>query len=213
MRRFVSSVLALLLFPLFFVFAHQESKRISIVSKDPPDINPQYFPTGVFSGFPELSDFDARWYAKHLRTMKEPSLLEAAKDEKIVAYRFLWLRAFDHPVSIRVAVRPNGSALLTAMETDGAGGYQGGTISHDQTFEISTDQVMELSRLLGKVDFWSLQTEERKPGARDGAQWIFEGVRGGKYHVIVRWSPGAGDYKALCLTMLSLSQIDPGRIY
>lgn len=213
MRRSVSSVLALLLFPLLFVFAHQEAKRISIPSNDPPDINPQYFPTGVFSGDPDLGDLEARWYAKHLRTMKEPSLFQAAKDQKVVAYRFLWLRTFHHPISIRVAVRPNGSALLTATETDGAGGYQAGTISHNQTFEISTDQVTELSRLLAKVDFWSLQAEERKPGARDGAQWILEGVRDGNYHVVVRWSPEASDYKALCLTMLSLSQIDPGRIY
>ena len=27
----------------------------------------------------------------------------------------------------------------------------------------------------------------------DGAQWILEGVRNGKYHVVDRWSPEKGD--------------------
>jgi hypothetical protein len=38
----------------------------------------------------------------------------------------------------------------------------------------------------------------------DGAQWIIEGIKGGEYHVIDRWSPepAAGDAAYILGTMM-----------
>lgn len=40
----------------------------------------------------------------------------------------------------------------------------------------------------------------------DGAQWIVEGVRSKRYHVIDRWSP-KDNYRLACLYLLKLSRI------
>ncbi len=36
----------------------------------------------------------------------------------------------------------------------------------------------------------------------DGAQWIVEGIKDGRYKVVDRWSPEKGAVRALGLTML-----------
>jgi hypothetical protein len=75
------------------ISAQPHTRRL-ITSNDPPDVSPQYFPTGVFSEYPDLSDSRSRRYAKLLRAMGEPSLVDAAKNKPSDSYRFLWLRSF-----------------------------------------------------------------------------------------------------------------------
>src|ERR1700682_2295120 len=86
------------------------------IPRDPPDINPQYFPKGAFEDSSEsgwFQGFKERWYAKHLRSMHEPSLFEASKDNSLTAYRFLWLRTFHSPIAIRLTMRIDGTGTLT----------------------------------------------------------------------------------------------------
>ena len=49
-----------------------------------------------------------------------------------------------------------------------------------------------------------MPTEDSRLG-NDGAQWILEGMKDGRYHVVDRWSPDGGDYRAACLHLLKLS--------
>ena len=192
------------------ISAQPQASRV-ITSKDPPDANPQYFPTGVFSEYPELSDFRSRSYAKHLRAMSEPSLLEAAKDKSADSYRFLWLRTFQHPIAIRLTIRPDGTAQLTGIEMNGKGGYDPGTLATTQIVEISNDQIHQFQGLMQTTEYWSMPTvdprlhEER---IRDGAEWILEGARDGRYHVVARLSPQDGTYREACLYLLNLSKIE-----
>jgi hypothetical protein len=193
----------------------QAQQRAVIRSDDPPDENPQYFPTGVFSEFPDLSDFTARWYAKHLRAMAEPSLFKAAKDKKLVAYRFLWLRTFHHPISIRLNIRPTDTAYLTTIVTSGGGGYAPGIISSNDVIEISPEQLNQFSSQLDQAQFWSMQASEKTRNGFDGAEWILEGVKDGNYHIVSRWSPKSGSYRELCLGLVKLSNLalKPKEIY
>jgi len=43
---------------------------------------------------------------------------------------------------------------------------------------------------------------------RDGDEWVLEGVRDGRYHVVARVSPRNGTYREACLYLLSLSKIE-----
>jgi hypothetical protein len=43
---------------------------------------------------------------------------------------------------------------------------------------------------------------------RDGAEWILEGARDGRYHVVARLSPQDGTYREACLYLLNLSKIE-----
>jgi hypothetical protein len=189
-----------------------------ITSNDPPDANPQYFPTGVFSEYPDLSDSRSRRYAKQLKAMSEPSLLDAAKNETSDRYRFLWLRSFHQPIAIRLTIRPDGTGELMGVEMTGKSGYDPGVVATTEIVEISHDQIHQFQDLLQTTEYWSMPTvdirlhEER---IRDGAEWILEGERDGRYHVVARTSPTNGTYRDACLYLLKLSKIEveANRVY
>jgi hypothetical protein len=183
----------------------------------PPDADPRYFPKGIFgdsSDSGSFKDFAARWYSAYLRAMHEPSLFEASNDRSLVAYRFLWLRTFHHPIAIRLTIRPNGTGTLIGKITSGAGGYKTGVMTWDKSVEISTAQVQQFLIASQKAAFWTLPTGGLARG-NDGAQWIMEGVHAGVYHVVDRWSPEKTDYANMCLFLLGVStiQIDAKDVY
>jgi hypothetical protein len=183
---------------------------------DPPDANPQYFPTGAFDIDldPSFRFPTERWYAKHLRAMSEPSLFASSSDETLQVYRFLWLRTFDRPVAIRLTVGADGTGTVVAKMLNGHGGYAPGTIVVDRSVEANKEQVQKFFKLLADANFWSTETE-RYSGGRDGAQWIVEGVQNGQYHIVDRWSPDKKDdsYRSLCLYLLELGGVQEKEVY
>ena len=161
-----------------------------------------YFPGGVFSGNERRDEFRVRWYTEHLAAMGEPSLY-FAYDPTGESYRFLWLRSFHHPVAVRVWSSGD-EHFLVVKQLDGAGGYAPGRLSVNRTRPLSKDEWDEFVRLLDGICYWQLPTEDSRLG-NDGAQWILEGVKDGRYHIVDRWSPDGGDYRAACLYLLKLS--------
>lgn len=111
-------------------------------------------------------------------------------------YRFLWLRTFHHPVVIRVDRTDTGS-FLAAHELSGAGGYEPGTVIRAEARALSDSEWSTLERAISAAEFWQLATySAANPAGLDGSQWIVEGVRGDRYHVIDRWTPGPADESA-----------------
>lgn len=146
-------------------------------------------------------DFPPNWYEDHLKALKEPSLWESSKTQKTQSYRFLWLRTFHHPIAIRIDVNPDGRALLTTKITSGAGGYKPGKLIENETHVLTA---VETNWFFGKIEalnFWKLPSSQEDRGV-DGAQWIIEGVKDGKYHIVDRWSPRDGEIRALGLLFL-----------
>ena len=47
--------------------------------------------------------------------------------------------------------------------------------------------------------FWRLPSQEEPVSGPDGARWILEGAKGGKYHVVHRWAPKDGAVRTLGL--------------
>jgi hypothetical protein len=213
-------LLLILLGTLLAATAAAQSSKPSATSgfaerAGPPDASPQYFPTGVFAANPVLSDFCDQWYSKHLRAMGAESLLASSADKQTRAYRFLWLRTFHHPISILLRIRPDGSGQLDSVELNGHGGFDPGTIMTTQIVEVSKDQVNQFEGFIGAADFWASPTPNQNLTGRDGAQWILEGVKEQKYHVVDRWTPKDGAYREACLYLLGLSKIEvnKGEIY
>jgi hypothetical protein len=199
------------------ISAQPQSRRL-ITSNDPPDTNPQYFPSGIFSEYPDLSDSRSRGNAKYLRAMGEPSLFGTAQHKSSESYRFLWLRTFHQPLAVRLTIRPDGSGELIGIELSGKGGYDPGVVVTNQIVEISQDQVHQFQNLLRASEYWSMPTVDPKLHEeliRDGAEWLLEGARGGHYHVVLRVSPRSVTYRETCLYLLSLSKIEveSNRIY
>ena len=84
----------------------------------------EYFPPRAFFQDQTRSEFRANWYVGQFAALEEPSLWEFSKSTQGEAYRFVWLRTFDHPVSVRLNINEDGTGLLSIKETSGAGGYE-----------------------------------------------------------------------------------------
>jgi hypothetical protein len=187
-------------------------------AEDPPDENPHYFPKGVFAAGHSDGDSTARWYARNLRALKEPSLFEPPQPLVELTYRFTWLRSWDPPIAIRVVIHADGTGTLTSKMTNRKGGYGPGKLTLAQTRSIPTSEVSRIQQLISAMDFWKTSTEPPANGTVvvDGAEWLLEGAKGADYHVIGRTSPESGPLHELGLFLiqdLSRLKIDPKRIY
>jgi enterochelin esterase family protein len=133
--------------------------------------------------------------------------LSSGKEPSDLACRFLWLRTFHHPVSVRIQ-RSGSSIILRGVELDGAGGYAPGKIAKEVKRELSPAEWETVVAKLDRSGFWQMESrEDRSRMGLDGATWILEGSQGGKYHVVSRWSPESGDFREACLFFLQLSNL------
>jgi hypothetical protein len=162
-----------------------------------------YFPPGVFSTNEWRDQFRRDWYSKHLEAMHEASFYFPDSSEE-ESYRFLWLRSFHHPVAVRVR-SSGGGLLITVKELSGAGGHDPGKLTVNRTRKVAKEEWDEFIRLIEQTCYWGLPTEDEGLIGEDGAQWILEGVRSSRYHIVDRWSPRNGSYREACLYMLKLS--------
>jgi len=170
-----------------------------------PDRKPQYFPVGLFSKYPEVSEWEARWYASELRHLREPSLVEGESRRKYSVYRFLRMPSFWPSLVIRLVVSPDGTGTLVAKRTNSQ--VEDENAPREQTLPISSEQVNDFLNLLHEADFWSLPTAKSRSGF-DGEEWLLEGKRNDKYHVVDRWSGAMEEtYSRACNYLQELSPL------
>lgn len=169
-----------------------------------------YFPKDKFSSSWKDADvFTNDWYGKDLKAMSEKSLLDIS-DENAEVYRFLWLRTFHHPIFVRVERKQNEVRLFT-KELDGAGGYEPGKVFRSDNRKLTENEWCAFLRLVDKANYWNLPTKNEVLG-NDGAEWILEGVKENRYHVVDRWTPEKGEYRQVCIYLLRLSGLDVDKL-
>lgn len=151
-------------------------------------------------------------YQKFLTAMNEPTLYNPSRTDGREAYRLLWLRTFDPPVALRLTVLADGSGELAVKQADGQGGYYPGQLVVDRAVRLGGTQVRSFVDALARSRFWSLATKE-PTAALDGADWVLEGVKGRRYHIVDRKSPESGTLRDAMTLLLSLSGLDLGRVY
>ena len=184
-------------------------------------VNPiDYFPPGTLGETPQSSHFREQWYSDQLHALKEPSLWELSKTQSTETYRFLWLRSFHQPISVRLDISHHGTGVLTTKAASGRGGYKPGNLTTNKTRALTKEQTIWFLDRIEEQGFWSLPAyakphKEVGPNGEstvevnlDGAQWILEGIKDGQYHVADRWSPGNGPVRTLGIIML----IDLGKL-
>ena len=158
----------------------------------------QFFPKNSLDLWGD--NFKAKWYSGQLRALQEPSLLALTKHEKAEVYRFLWLRTFHHPVSVRMDLQADGSWILVTKVASGAGGYKPGTLITNVSRKLTTQEAQSYLSRLQNAGFWSVPNPIYDDQAgKDGSQWIIEGMKAGHYHVVDRWSPKDGPIRDLGL--------------
>jgi len=165
--------------------------------------NLRYFPDLAFDENPQQNEQVAQGYTQFLKALQEPSLLDEAKTGT-EAYRFLWLRSFHNPIAVRLNMNKDGTSLLTVKVTSGRGGYEPGKLTKTTARELSTRETEWFLSRVQELGYWDLPTREPKNDVigLDGAMWVLEAVKGGKYKVVDRWSPEKGPVRVLGLMML-----------
>lgn len=201
-----------------------KSQQSSVVSTS---ANSRYFPTGVFEQVYKHSIRD-KWYSNALRSLQEPSLFALRNDPSLQIYRFLRLSSFGHPISVRLTINADGSSSIVTRSVDNSPGFLTnpasvtGRLIMDTSTPVDKEQTEKVLEHLQRVAFWEMTTDEeeqpRRLGSRshtapvlrhDGSQWILEGIRGGKYHVVDRWSPKQNPYSQICKYLLRLGKAEP----
>jgi len=190
-----------MLFLFFLPYSHGQSKE-----KDTTALQ-LYFPVGVLCKdttrvCPNLQ------YSINLFSMKEPVLYTDSSHNEI--YRFLWLRTFAHPVTVRIEKQVNKYMLYWKMFD---GKELSGSLIADQQKEIDEVTWNKFHKLLIKTDFWNMEpTQHINSLCFDGSNWILEGKNGAQYHVVDRWSPSqSSKYYQCCYFLIKLTdyqQID-----
>ncbi len=150
----------------------------------------QYFPKSSFSSSGD--EFTRAWYSSQLHALREPSLFALTKTPSSECYRFLWLRTFNHPIAIRLNPKSDGTGILTVKVASGAGGFHPGVLSESRTRVLTREETQSFLLQLDRLGFWKLPNPVDDHPGMDGAQWIIEGEKGGRYHVVDRWSPKKG---------------------
>ena len=185
----------------FTHFAHGEIARTNC----PASLSSRYyFPISTFENESSPSPpTHSAWYSRFLVAMKEPTMSCGKVSE---SYRFLWLRTFHHPISIRISVSSN-KGTITAIEMDGAGGYDAGKELKRTSRALSSAELESIRSLISANDFWSLEPRYKTLGL-DGSQWVIEGRKANIYHAIHRWSPENGEARLIGLRFLSMSKLN-----
>jgi hypothetical protein len=181
------------------------SKKISEIKRG----KSSYFPRQILGNDMSPKHSVAGWYSRHLQAMGEKSLLDIS-DAETEVYRFLWLRTADEPIFVRVERRRDEINLFT-KELDGLGGFDPGKVLRSSEINLKREEFNDFLMRLEAADYWNLPTDN-KQGGHDGAEWILEGVKNGRYHIVERWSPESGAYREACLYLLKLSGVDPDRL-
>jgi hypothetical protein len=170
-----------------------------------------YFPKGTFSENMSDDQFWSGQFSGYLKAMQEPSLFASSKagaHTRSQSYRFLWLRAFDYPVSVRFDLGKDGVAVLTLKKTNGVGSSPGHLVEHRRR-RLTKEQTDSFLNQVNELGFWQLPGHEGSiVGGADGAQWIIEGFKENEYHVVQRWSPKSGAIRILGLALA----VDLGRM-
>ena len=169
-----------------------------------------FFPKGSFGNKKVVEDLVQNWYGKHLASMEEPILFRKASGK---VYRFTWLRSFDSPMVFRISKNRKNSFKLVVKKTDGHGGYEAGEIIFNKDIQLTNSQS---GPLLGKIEkeceFWKMPSQINEDG-HDGAQWILEGIKEGKYHMVDRQSPVKGCMYEIGKMFMDLSGVQIDNVY
>jgi hypothetical protein len=175
-----------------------------------------YFPKKTFADDPQSDQFKIDWYSQELKVLDEPSLFELAKKPSCESYRFLWLRTFHHPVAIRLDVRADGTGVITSKVASGTGGFRPGHLAENSSRPLLRAQTQAFLAVFNNVEFWSLPSRLNDQPGPDGSQWVIEGVKAGKYHIVDSWMPQQGPVRELGLYLaieLALLRIPKNELY
>ena len=141
------------------------------------------------------------WYSEYLSAFEEPILNDSLSTEN---YRFLYLRSFNNPIVIRLENRNNIITIYWKM-SNGTGAWRPGKIIEHGNKKLTIAEWREFENQIKSINFWSLPTLDNNKLGLDGSNWILEGKKLEKYHVVDRC--GGGIIASLCKGLIELTDL------
>jgi hypothetical protein len=166
-------------------------------------------PSGLLSPRASLDSFLVRWWSSHLAAAGEGRLGTSGPAEP-ETYRFLWLRSFHHPVVIRLSHMRRGG-FIVSTELNGAGGYAPGRRLRRDSMGLSDAVWTSFQALIAREAFWTRPATDTAHQGLDGAEWIIEATRKGRYTIVARWAPATSESAAF-MRRLGLELLRLGRV-
>lgn len=149
-----------------------------------------YFPPDTFTG--PAATFTTEWFSRVLYGFDESPLWRNSPDSE-ETWRFTYIGAWGRSETVTLSVRSDGTGRAQVKWRDPATGDppETGSLRVPGPVEVSADQVKRFLDTLNQAEFWEAPSEVRsKSLGQDGAEWLLEGVRGSRYHLVTRWCPG-----------------------
>lgn len=146
-------------------------------------------------------------YSTNLKALDEPILNDSFPKS---IYRFTYLRTINNPIVIGLE-NNNDSVRIYWKRTNGAGGYYPGKIIEDNTKDLSIEDWKKVEAKIDSINFWSLPTLKTDVLGFDGSQWILEGRKFGKYHVVDRWC--GREIAPVCKLLMGLTDLRIEKVY
>ncbi|HET8650062.1 MAG TPA: hypothetical protein VFL95_08480 [Gemmatimonadales bacterium] len=170
-----------------------------------------YFPLGESWGTPDsMNSFFNDQFSRQLRAMRDVRMPALAADSSVESYRITYLPTFAPGITER-ATQHGDSLTLVSIRLSGMGGFDPGHIKQRQVRILTRAEWASLKQALDSAQFWSMPTCDDGIGL-DGTYVVVEGVRNGRYHVVVRWSPAGPKYAAFRAIGTAFSELTkPGR--
>jgi hypothetical protein len=160
---------------------------------------------------PGLLDLWAQ-YSQLWQEMKEP-IFACGPFEGDEAFRLTWMHSFTRyqPLVVR-ATRTGATHTLAVAVSEWVPKPPGGVSLRLHTRReraLSGDEWSELSSAIRAADFWNTPGGLREFG-NDGETWLLEGRRGRGYHMVIKWSPNDGAFRAAAMLLVRLGGLpDP----
>ena len=147
-----------------------------------------FFPAGA------VDAFECDWFSRHLTSLEERPL---TSEDAVFRLRFLELPAFDYPMSITVSGLADGSAVIEARATNGAGGYEAGRLVYQEESRLSVREVLALRGEIERARLCRRHPDDegvkQSDGSilviADGTRNVFEWASGDAYclrHAVAR---------------------------
>ena len=175
------------------------------IRDDPGD----YFEPGQFCDDEMLDGFMRGWFSAKLRRMQEPKLL-AAHAASSETYRLLVLPTFHQAAAIRVWQERPGVHCVTRKMLSGLSGFGVGDLCAERTRVLWRRERMRLVTHVEDAGVWDLPTRVPVDGL-DGTTYVLEAHRGGRRHVVERWSPRGGPFQRLVRAFAKIAGLSTRR--
>lgn len=170
-----------------------------------------YFPERTFKLAKDGTSFMEKSLAFNLGELGEESYYVRRTDPATHIYRFLWARSFEPKIVVRLEVAPDGSAKLVSRHH--AFNNVRKDILTERVQQLTARDAAKLVKLFEEDGFWRAPADDDIYGI-DGSDWIFEGCRNGRYHVVKIYTPENGNpLKSLGLDLLEKAGFWRGPVY